>query len=244
MHIIPVIDLLNGVVVHAKQGQRHQYQPIQSALTASCKPLDIVKAFNEIYPFDTLYIADLNAIQRLPGVEDQHRTIIETILDAFPQLAIWIDAGIRQISDLRRWQQSKTTVIIGTENMPNMNDYKAIQQMLADDFVLSLDFMPSGYQGPSELIQQYQTWPQKVIVMTLNQVGSQSGVDIAKLHQILKQAHQQHIYAAGGVRNVQDLTQLRDMHVHGALVASALHAKQITNVDLHALSVTGTKKPG
>lgn len=243
MHIIPVIDLLNGVVVHAKQGQRHQYQPIQSALTASAKPLDIVKAFSDIYPFKTLYIADLNAIQRLPDA-NQHHTIIATILDTFPELTIWIDAGIQNVSDTQYWQQVRIKPVIGTENMRHMDDYVAIQQTLVDDFVLSLDFMPNGYQGPNPLVQDQQTWPQAVIAMTLKQVGTQSGVDITILHQIIKQAHQQHIYAAGGVRNLLDLMQLRDMQVYGALVASALHSKQINRADLDLLYSTDKKTPG
>lgn len=244
MHIIPVIDLLNGLVVHAKQGQRHQYQPIQSVLTASAEPLDIVKAFSYIYPFDTLYIADLNAIQRFPDAANQHRTIIATILDAFPELTIWLDAGIQQVSDAQRWQHPRIKPVIGTENMRQLDDYLAIQQALDNRFVLSLDFMPNGYQGPTQLMQDQHIWPQTVITMTLKQVGTQSGVDMAILHQILKQSHQQHIYAAGGVRDVQDLMQLRDMHVHGALVASALHHKQITSAELYALCSADTKKPG
>lgn len=244
MHIIPVIDLLNGVVVHAKQGQRHQYQPIHSALTASAKPLDIVKAFSDIYPFKTLYIADLNAIQRLPDTTDQHRAIITTILDTFSELTIWLDAGIQHICDAQYWQHPRIKLVVGTENMRHLDDYLAIQQALANYFVLSLDFMPNGYQGPAQLIQDQHLWPQTVITMTLKQVGSQTGVDVATLHDILKQSQQQHIYAAGGVRNVQDLTQLRDMHIHGALVASALHSKLITSADLDELYAADTKKPG
>lgn len=244
MHIIPVIDLLNGVVVHAKQGQRHQYQPIQSTLTASAKPLDIVKAFSDIYPFKTLYIADLNAIQRLPDTTHQHRAIITTILDTFSELTIWLDAGIQHICDAQYWQHPRIKLVVGTENMRHLDDYLAIQQALANHFVLSLDFMPNGYQGPAQLIQDQHLWPQAVIAMTLNQVGAQSGVDMTTLHQILGLANQQYIYAAGGVRNMQDLILLRDMHIHGALAASALHSKQITRADLDALCAADTKKPG
>jgi len=41
MFIIPVIDLLNGKVVHAKYGNRAQYQPLQSPLVDSCEPLAV-----------------------------------------------------------------------------------------------------------------------------------------------------------------------------------------------------------
>lgn len=243
MHIIPVIDLLNGVVVHAKQGQRHQYQPIQSSLTASAKPLDIVKAFSDIYPFDTLYIADLNAIQHLPDQLGDHRPIIDHILGAFPNLTIWIDAGFQQASDVQSWHHPRIRSVIGTENMRDMDDYLAIAQTFSEDIVLSLDFMPNGYQGPDALIRDHQDWPQEVIVMTLNQVGSQSGVDVTTLGKITQIANKQHIYAAGGVRNMQDLVQLSAMHVHGALIASALHSKHIIGTDVYALHSADTKKP-
>jgi len=243
VHIIPVIDLLNGVVVHAKQGQRHQYQPIQSSLTTSTKPLDIVKAFRDIYPFDTLYIADLSAIQHLLGTPSNHRPIIDNILEAFPDLTIWIDAGIQQASDVQSWHHPTVKSIIGTENMRQMDDYLAIAQGYSEHIVLSLDFMPNGYQGPSALLQQHQAWPQDVIVMTLNQVGAQSGVDIATLNKVIRVANKQRIYAAGGVRNMQDLAQLSTMRIHGALIATALHSQHITGADLCALHSADTKKP-
>ena len=94
MQIIPVIDLLNGAVVHAQQGQRHTYQPIKSLLTHSSKPLDIVAALLNVYPFSQLYIADLNAIQQ----SGDNFNVIRTIAQKFPQLKLWIDAGIHSLT--------------------------------------------------------------------------------------------------------------------------------------------------
>jgi phosphoribosylformimino-5-aminoimidazole carboxamide ribotide isomerase len=59
LNVIPVIDVLNGVVVHAKRGERATYQAIRSQLTHSSEPLDIVAALLDVYPFQQLYIADL-----------------------------------------------------------------------------------------------------------------------------------------------------------------------------------------
>ena len=63
MEIIPVIDLMAGHVVHARFGNRQHYQPIQSLLCNSSKPVDIIQALLELYPFKTIYIADIDAIQ-------------------------------------------------------------------------------------------------------------------------------------------------------------------------------------
>ena len=62
MKIIPVIDLKDGVVVHAHQGMREQYQPIGSNLCQSSDIYRVIEAFLGVYDFDTIYIADLNAI--------------------------------------------------------------------------------------------------------------------------------------------------------------------------------------
>ena len=62
MKIIPVIDLKDGVVVHAQQGIRDLYQPINTALCQSSDIYQVIEAFLGVYDFDTFYIADLNAI--------------------------------------------------------------------------------------------------------------------------------------------------------------------------------------
>ena len=63
MLIIPVIDLSNGVVVHAVCGKRKLYQPITSTISDDCKPESILSAFFQLYPFQIIYIADLDGIE-------------------------------------------------------------------------------------------------------------------------------------------------------------------------------------
>ncbi|HEY5207250.1 MAG TPA: HisA/HisF-related TIM barrel protein [Roseiarcus sp.] len=43
------------------------------------------------------------------------------------------------------------------------------------------------------------------------------------------------IYAAGGVRNAADLAALKGAGVRGALIATALHERQIVAADLQAM---------
>lgn len=231
MNIIPVLDLLNGVVVHAKKGQRARYLPITSQLTASSQATDIVKAFLALYPFNRLYIADLNAIQKTEALRPHHFAIIQSIQENFPTLEIWLDAGIRRAADLTTWEQLNIRHVIGTENIAHLQDFLDLHQVLQEKMVLSLDFMPQGYQGPAELLEA-EHWPRDVIVMTLNQVGSNNGADLATLKSVLQKSINHHIYAAGGVRNHDDLKTLAQHHVHGALVASALHSHQLGQADI------------
>jgi phosphoribosylformimino-5-aminoimidazole carboxamide ribotide isomerase len=68
--------------------------------------------------------------------------------------------------------------------------------------------------------------------MTLDQVGMNAGPNLALLRQIKAKNNSKQIYAAGGVRGVDDLQQLADLGVEGCLIASALHDGKISQRQL------------
>lgn len=230
--IIPVIDLLDGQVVHARRGDRQHYQPIQSLLCNGSEPLAILQALLELYPFDQLYIADLNAIQK----RSNHLQIIADIKVRYPHLQIWLDAGISCANDLSAWSGINLNWVIGSESLRKLDDYLSLKKLCGESHVLSLDFVSDstgqGYQGPSELIEESTYWPNKVIAMALCRVGSDSGPDNQILAQLINRSGEQIIYAAGGVRHMGDVLQLKQMGAGGALIASALHNQRITSIDL------------
>ncbi len=222
MDIIPVVDLMDGRVVHAKRGERGSYQPVQSSLCAGSEPLAVVAALLELYPFKHLYIADINAIQS----RDCHAAIIRQIRNAYPEIEIWLDAGIKDIENARIWKNQCVQCVIGSESCPDIDSYRKLHDELADDAILSLDFHHDGHLGPDALLENESLWPGRVIGMSLSRVGSNCGPDIDLL-QSLKARHAA-VYAAGGVGNMEDLNQLARHGIAGALVASVLHSGKIT----------------
>lgn len=229
LQIIPVIDLLDGQVVHAKQGNRASYQPIQSQLCPTSEPMAMVDAIMGLYPFTYLYIADLNAIQNT----GHHQETIAAIKQRYPQLRLWVDAGFKDIASITHYRKLAIQVVLGTESLQDLTHYQQLLVACDNHAVLSLDFKAGQYQGPTELIQSAILWPEHVIVMTLSKVGSQAGPDIAQLQAIkrLAEANQSlsvNIFAAGGVRHDADLLELQGLGIAGALVASALHAQEVT----------------
>ena len=68
--------------------------------------------------------------------------------------------------------------------------------------------------------------------MTLNNVGSNAGANITRLQALMQLNNSRkkpaNLFAAGGIRNMDDLFALKQLGVAGALVASALHNGQIT----------------
>ncbi len=224
MEIIPVIDLMHGHVVHARMGQRQHYQPIQSLLCRSSAPMDVISAILELYPFKRIYIADLDAITG----QGNHATQILNIQTQYPNIEIWLDAGIKNVDTLATWKTANVTHVVGSENLASLYDLTEINQKLNGNFILSLDFNQAGFLGPADLQTQTEHWPEKVIAMTLNQVGSQLGADIEQLQTIISHANNRAVYAAGGIRNNEDLNILQNLRVAGALVATTLHNKKLS----------------
>jgi phosphoribosylformimino-5-aminoimidazole carboxamide ribotide isomerase len=229
MEVIPVIDLKGGVVVHARQGNRDAYRPIETLLSASSAPTDVVAGLLKLYPFRRLYIADLDAITGGPP----HAATLLALAAQFPQLELWIDNGIANAAAATTWlDQGLGHLVIGTESQ---TDTKLLQaRQIRPRTILSLDFRGEAFQGPSEILHNTGLWPNRLIVMTLARVGSSSGPDLAQLKSIIARAGKRHVYAAGGVRDLSDLLALTDAGAAGALVATALHTGKITAADLAA----------
>jgi phosphoribosylformimino-5-aminoimidazole carboxamide ribotide isomerase len=225
MKIIPVIDLKDGVVVHAQQGLREQYQPISTDLCQSSDIYKVIEAFLGAYDFDTIYIADLNAITQQGG----HESLIAEVLIAFPSILFWIDSGYQRF---KRYSGNHLPVLgsecYSDETIRELKDFNK-------RFILSLDYSMSEALGPKNLFSDQNLWPDTIIIMTLNRVGSNHGPDLDKLNGFCRQYPHKHFIAAGGIRNADDLLALKKVGVHQALIASALHSGAISRDDIKNL---------
>lgn len=230
MHIIPVIDLYQGQVVHAIRGQREHYQPVRSRLCAGSDPCTIVQAMLDVYPFNTFYIADLDAIRD----EAENNHVIDHLQQQFPKLAFWLDAGLSSQKELSVTNRSSIKHVIGTETGITADTLKDIVGTLPEP-VLSLDFKTGALRGDGQLLQHPEIWPENIIVMDLARVGSSEGPDMELLQNIRSVSTGKNIYMAGGIRNINDLQNLEENGVAGALVATALHDGSITGVDISSL---------
>jgi phosphoribosylformimino-5-aminoimidazole carboxamide ribotide isomerase len=218
---------MHGQVVHAQYGSRSRYQPLQSKLCSGSEPLSIVSALLELYPFQTLYIADLDAIQN----HGNHQAMIEAIDQKFPNLTIWLDYGkIRAPYPI-----AKIKPVLGSEYIQNMQDYLEQSAACLKRHVLSLDFNARGEMGFADLYKNAELWPDEVICMTLNKVGSEQGIDLKRLSTLKLFNKSSAIYAAGGVRNIDDIQRLKKLDIAGVLVATALHQKNITSSEIAAI---------
>ncbi|MCL2868643.1 MAG: HisA/HisF-related TIM barrel protein [Candidatus Bathyarchaeota archaeon] len=235
MKIIPVIDILNNITVHAIKGNRQKYQPLKSALTTSINPIEIATVFKS-QGFSNLYIADLDAILgKTPN------------FNLYTQLAhmgftLMIDAGVTNIDTIKKLKNCGTSkIIIGTETLTNTNLIKeAIEQIGTEHIIVSLDMKTNKilthprFNGSTELFKLIKTFRNigvsEFILLDLSRVGSNEGVNIELLKQtltILNDVDGGGVYVGGGARGVDDLLTLKPLGVLGVLLATALHLGKI-----------------
>ena len=230
MEVIPVIDLKGGLVVQARAGDRKAYQPLRSLLADSSAPDAVVRGLLRLFPFRSLYIADLDAIE---GRGD-HDAVVARLAEGAPSLDIWVDKGIGSAVAAESWlERNPGRLVIGSESQTDASLAAALR--VEPRVVLSLDFRGEAFEGPVSLLDDVALWPKRIIVMTLARVGSGAGPDLARLGAIAVRAPNRLVYAAGGVRNVADLRAAQAAGANGALVATALHKGAITADDLRRL---------
>ncbi|MCU0705318.1 MAG: HisA/HisF-related TIM barrel protein [Fimbriiglobus sp.] len=251
MRIIPVIDVMAGVVVRAVGGKRADYRPVQSKLTASASPLGVAKALLKATGAEELYVADLDAITGTGG-----GTVGAELADALPGTRIWIDQGIRGEADIARLPLSKpgtwknlfkplpranVVPVLGSETVGGPAVVASVRATVGSGCVFSID----TYDG--ELIGDWRAWsgwgvaePTDVaalvrgvevvlgnrvfILLDLAHVGSRSGPGTAKAVERLKaELPELCLVSGGGVRTADDVARLKTAGADAVLVASALH---------------------
>ena len=211
-------------------GDRASYRSLESPLSPTSDAVDVVRGLLGVFPFRTLYVADLDAIQG----DGDNVPMLRRIRKELPALQMWVDNGAADTLAVEALIGAGLgTPVIGSESQRDST--LIAQHRDSMRIVLSLDFRGDAFQGPQEILAEPALWPQRIIVMTLARVGSGVGPDLERLALIQSVAGGREIYAAGGVRNATDLRALKKTGVSGALIATALHEQQIVRSDLETM---------
>lgn len=233
LKVMPVIDILNGVAVHALRGKRSEYKPLQSILSKSTEPLEVARAFKAL-GFTDLYVADLDAIIDCSTDFQTLKRIVEET-----GLYLLVDAGITNLERAQKLLEAEVAkLIIGTETLQTKSFIaQAVERFGSDRIVVSLDLkgdeviVKAGFDGCSDplcLLQEFKTMGvSQVIILDLLRVGSGEGVNVEFLKKVIAEIGVD-VYVGGGVRNIEDLIELKTLNVSGVLVATALHTGKIS----------------
>jgi len=131
------------------------------------------------------------------------------------QVAQWLSYGARGIGYFTYWTPAPD---------PNGKVPSLATEGGRPDRLVQMCFIegdPAGcWDAPS-------LWPQRVIVMTLERVGSGAGPDLHTMAALHREAPAATLIGAGGVRSPADLARAHEAGASAWLVASALHDLQL-----------------
>lgn len=239
MKIIPVIDILDGVVVHGTEGKRDSYEPIDSILTNSHKPLDIVRIFENKLGTNKLYIADLNSI----AYEGNNFQLVEK-LSKKCDAELFLDAGIEKISDLKYDVFNKVdNIIIATESVKSLDTIKKAKNAYKDkNIIVSIDMkkdkiihnLHENINSIEEILNKLiDIGINSFILLDISKVGTMSGLN-NKIKDVIKKFSSNEIkfITGGGIRNIKDVQKLEKVNISGLLIASAIHNGNINSENI------------
>jgi phosphoribosylformimino-5-aminoimidazole carboxamide ribotide isomerase len=250
MRLIPVIDLLDGQVVHAVKGDRKRYLPVRSILCDQPDGTRIARSFRDRLGLNEIYIADLNAIRgdRHAG----HKDLISSLARS-EGFDVLLDAGISAPEDVQEWLSlGIRKAIIGAETLREVSAIQKFHGRIEPDrLAFSLDIRSgriisqcpelaamSPIEGLSVL--RNSGWPE-IILLDLDRVGSEGGVDRSLIVEARTGFPNLNFLVGGGIANPEQLVELKSLGVAGVLVATALHRGIVTAQHISALGDPGNK---
>ena len=220
-------------MVAARQGNRDHYKPLASVLCPQPEPAAVIRAYLSVFPFRTFYIADLNAIEK----RGNNHGLITRMLETYREISLWVDSGTHPFtSDNDACFGARVRHVIGSET--GVTGAQLVNYTRKSDCILSLDYRNGSLLGSPGLPAQPARLPRRVIIMSLERVGSHAGPDLGQARVLAERLPGKQVYAAGGVRNAEDLRRLAELGIHGALIASALHDRTLTCAHLAQLQQT------
>lgn len=241
MKIIPAIDLKDGKCVRLFKGD------FQRTTEYSDDPVAVSREFSALDVTD-LHIVDLDGAR---SGEQRNRAIVQAIATA-SGLAIQLGGGIRDRATVKAWLDSGVErCVIGSMAI---NDIATVSDWLTefgpDRLVLALDVnvlsngMPmltthgwTRQTGISlwECIEHYSDAALKHVLCTdVSRDGAMLGPNLELYAEAVRRYPDLRLQASGGVRNLDDLRQLRSRGVPAAISGRALLDGAITAKEVAA----------
>ncbi|MFO0975872.1 MAG: HisA/HisF-related TIM barrel protein [Planctomycetaceae bacterium] len=243
MKIYPVLDLRGGQVVHAVAGQRHQYQPVQSRLTNSTDPVDLLTAMQDQLGLNQFYVADLDGIQHQRPDWPQLQRLTRT------GATLMVDAGFRTVQDSERLHAQDlgaVQAVLGTES------FEDLDSVVPDHFangIISIDLRNGVLQlacrsdhiprEPDALVEHLSRRGfRDFIILDVATVGTHQGIPtLSLITQMQLHCPEVRFITGGGIRSEACLKDAQRSRVHGLLIASAIHNGTLGRTEFEQLNL-------
>ncbi|HOZ26707.1 MAG TPA: 1-(5-phosphoribosyl)-5-[(5-phosphoribosylamino)methylideneamino]imidazole-4-carboxamide isomerase [Hyphomonadaceae bacterium] len=226
MNLYPAIDLKDGVCVRLLRGE------MTTATSFNDDPADQALRFSAM-GFEALHVVDLNGA--FEGHSVNHNAVA-SILDVM-RAPVQLGGGIRDMDGIERWLDAGVSrVILGTAAVRDPALVKNAARMFPDQVAVGIDARDGrvAVQGWAETTDMRAVELAKVfegcgvaaiIVTDISRDGLKTGVNV-DLTGELADAVSIPIIASGGLKNVSDITALKQRKgtpIAGAILGRALY---------------------
>ena len=237
MYIIPAIDLIDGKAVRLMKGD------YDKVTVYNDNPAEVAKQF-ERDGAKLLHVVDLD------GAKDGTTANFDTVAEIVKQtkLSVEIGGGIRDIERVKKYMDiGVDRVIIGTAAVTDPEFLREAVTLYGDKIVVGVDIKDGyvaikGWLEVSKLScfdfceNLAEMGVNTVICTDISKDGMMSGTNM-ELYRQLSEKFGMNIIASGGVSSIEDVQELTEMGIYGAIVGKAIYTGA---VDLpRAISVAG-----
>jgi phosphoribosylformimino-5-aminoimidazole carboxamide ribotide isomerase len=209
MNIIPAIDIKDGKVVKAKQGDRDRYNPIREDSGFSSDPYKFIKEMTRVYRPTIFYIADINSLIN----ENHNIDLIKDIASLNKNIHFWVDIG-GKID--QRLVKRNIEPILCSENCLSIKNINYIYK----NYIHSYDYK-NKLLGVDSFKNFDSSYKNKIIFMNIADVGNEKGPNYKYIRSMNKKSSIQY-YVGGGIKSTFDINKLEAMGFSGVLVSSLL----------------------
>jgi len=223
MNIFPAIDIINGNAVRLLKGD------YAKKTVYSESPLDVAKGF-EALGASYLHLVDLDGAKS--GDTPNYDLIKE--ITSKTNLKVEIGGGIRTEETIKKYIDAGVMrVILGTVAVQNPEFAQKMADIYGDKIAVGVDVLngfaaTKGWTEVTEvtldaMFERLQKDGIKTVICTdISKDGAMSGTN-TKMYAHLMQKYSIDVVASGGVTTIDDVKQLKDMNLYGAILGRALY---------------------
>nr|WP_321305348.1 1-(5-phosphoribosyl)-5-[(5-phosphoribosylamino)methylideneamino]imidazole-4-carboxamide isomerase [uncultured Sphaerochaeta sp.] len=236
MHIIPAIDIIDGKAVRLTQGD------YASKKIYASDPLDLAKQFEDAN-LRYLHVVDLDGAK---GKGIVNLKSLERIANN-TNLIIDFGGGIKRSEDLEAaFSSGASKVTCGSVAVKNpslliswIEEFGCDRLILGadakDGMVQSAGWTEGSDQEVAAFIDLYRSQGlYQVICTDISKDGMLSGPSLDLYRTLLKDRDDLHLIASGGITTLQDLRDLQEAGLSGAIIGKAIYEGKITIEELAA----------
>lgn len=223
MIIFPAIDILDGQCVRLIQGDYNREKVYSNS------PVDMAKQW-EKKGAEYIHIVDLNGAKTGVSI---NKEIIKEIANTV-SIPVQVGGGIRSVDTIKYYLENGVSrVIIGTAAINNQQFLQEAIETFGEKIAVSIDarngyVATDGWTDTSDvsaldLIKKLEEVGVKTIVYTdIAKDGMLQGPNLTE-QQTINKATKMDVIASGGVTTKEDVENLRQLNMYGAIIGKALY---------------------